>query len=134
MSIGLLIITHNQLGADLLDTATGMLERVPLPTRAMSITQDSDMEQSLGEARRIAAEVRGEGGLLVLTDAYGSSPSNIANLLREDPGVEVVAGVNLPMLIRIFNYPGLPLDEMARAAAAGGRAGVLLCGERDGEG
>lgn len=134
MSIGVLIITHNRLGADLLDTASSMLERLPLSTRTLAITQDSDMAQSLTEARRIAEEIRGEDGLLVLTDAYGSSPSNIANLLREDPDVEVVAGINLPMLIRIFNYPGLPLDEMARAAAAGGRAGVLLCGERDGPG
>lgn len=134
MSIGLLIITHNRLGADLLETATSMLERLPLQARVMSIAQDSDMDAMLADAQRLANDVRGPGGLLVLTDAYGSTPSNIANRLRDMEQVEVVAGINLPMLIRIFNYPGLPLDEMARAAAAGGRAGVLLCGDGDARG
>ncbi|HYW02734.1 MAG TPA: PTS fructose transporter subunit IIA [Gammaproteobacteria bacterium] len=131
MSVGLLIITHNRLGEDLLNTARSMLESTPLPTRVLAVDQDQAFDRLLEEARRAARELRTGDGLLVLTDAYGSTPSNIANRLREEDGVEVVAGVNLPMLIRIFNYPDQDLERMARTAVEGGRAGVLLCASEE---
>jgi PTS system ascorbate-specific IIA component len=67
--------------------------------------------------------------VLLLTDAYGSTPSNIATCLAgEQPArVEVVAGINLPMLVRIFNYPQLALSAMAQNAVEGGRRGIVIC-------
>ncbi len=134
MSVGLLIITHNRLGEDLLATARGMLESTPLPTRVLAVGQDQQFDRILEQARRAAHELRTSAGLLVLTDAYGSTPSNIANRLRDENGVQVVAGVNLPMLIRIFNYPEQGLDDMAHTAVEGGRAGVLLCAHEENRG
>ena len=62
---------------------------------------------------------------------FGSTPSNIANkLAARGAQVRVVAGINLPMLVRIFNYPKLALEEMARTAVEGGQRGIIAC-ERD---
>ncbi|VAW87539.1 PTS system, mannose/fructose/sorbose family, IIA component, partial [hydrothermal vent metagenome] len=64
-------------------------------------------------------------GILVLTDMYGSTPSNIANLLLDDERIKTIAGLNLPMLIRLFNYPRLSRDKLLEKAVDGGREGVL---------
>ena len=65
--------------------------------------------------------------MLVLTDIYGSSPANIAAALQERPRVLAVAGVNLPMLVRVLNYPVLPLEALAEKALSAGREGVVPC-------
>ena len=70
-------------------------------------------------------------GVLVLTDLYGSTPSNIACKLRRHGHVRVVSGVNLPMLIRVLNYPDLDLDSLKEKALSGGRDGVLSCTSED---
>jgi PTS system mannose-specific IIA component len=64
--------------------------------------------------------------VLVLTDLCGSTPANIACRLTQFDDVMVVAGLNLPMLIRVLNYPELSLAEMAERAVDGGRQGVML--------
>jgi PTS system ascorbate-specific IIA component len=58
---------------------------------------------------------------------YGSTPSNIACRLHAQANVRVVGGINLPMLVRILNYPRLSLDELVDKAVSGGRDGVLTC-------
>jgi len=62
-----------------------------------------------------------------LTDAFGSTPSNIANRVARRVPSRVVAGLNLPMLFKVFNYPRLTLDDLAQAAVDGGRRGVMEC-------
>jgi PTS system ascorbate-specific IIA component len=64
-------------------------------------------------------------GVLLLTDAYGSTPGNIAKHLANATGTALVAGLNLPMLVKIFNYPGLDLAAMTCAAVEGGQRGVM---------
>jgi PTS system ascorbate-specific IIA component len=66
-------------------------------------------------------------GVLILTDLYGSTPGNIAKNLLVDSGFKLVSGMNLPMLIRILNYPELDLEAMAEKAVSGGKDGILLC-------
>ena len=58
---------------------------------------------------------------------FGATPSNIACRLRDEIDVRVVAGVNLPMLIRVLNYPRLHIDELVHKAISGGRDGIVLC-------
>jgi len=62
--------------------------------------------------------------VLVLTDLYGSTPSNIAQKLIAQRNVHVVSGLNLSMLIRILNYPQLPLLELSEKAVSGGKDGI----------
>ena len=65
---------------------------------------------------------------MVLADMYGSTPANIACSLQDGPGAtQIIAGLNLPMLVRALNYSSLPLVELALKAETGGRDGVLIC-------
>jgi PTS system mannose-specific IIA component len=127
MTVALLVITHNRLGTELLQTATSMLGVCPLPADAISVTHDRDPDALLEDARRRAKALDKGDGILVLTDMFGSTPSNIANRLLDRGRTMVVAGVNLPMLVRVLNYPRLSLPELAEKALSGGRDGVLLC-------
>jgi PTS system ascorbate-specific IIA component len=69
-------------------------------------------------------------GVLVLTDIFGSTPSNIAASLAEDGRIAVVAGLNLPMLVRVLNYPEDPLEGLTEKAIVGGNRGILACEAR----
>ncbi|MDH3326855.1 MAG: PTS mannose transporter subunit IIA [Gammaproteobacteria bacterium] len=88
---------------------------------------DCDPQTLTNQARSKIAELNQNEDMLILTDIYGSTPSNIAcNLLDED-NVRVISGVNLPMLIRVLNYPTLELDELAHKAVSGGKEGIMNC-------
>ncbi len=130
MSVALLIITHNDIGASLLDTATGILGGCPLRAGALPVSATSERGQLERQALEMAQDMDMGEGVLVLTDLFGSTPANIARSLQTNPGVTVLAGINLPMLVRILNYPTLPLAAMAAKAESGGKDGVLLCPAR----
>jgi PTS system mannose-specific IIA component len=127
MSVGVLIITHNDIGRVLLDTATSMLGTCPLECVVISLTPSADPDALMREAREDVARLNKGDGVLVLTDMYGSTPSNIAVSLCGSKDIMVVAGINLPMLIRIMNYPQLSLAQLANKAITGGNDGIFPC-------
>ncbi len=126
MSVGVLLVTHGRLGHELMETAHQMLGCAALPTDAIAIPSDGDPERLRQEVTRRLATLDQGDGVLVLTDAYGSTPSNVAIAAAAGPQRQVVAGVNLPMLVRVYNYPGRGLAETAHIALAGGRRGIML--------
>lgn len=126
MSVGVLLVTHGKLGHLLIETMTDMIGPLPLPADVLEVRRVQATDVLLRQGRRMIDRLDGGHGVLILTDAFGSTPSNIATRLAEPPRVAVVAGVNLPMLVRIFNYPRCDLDAMAANAVEGGRRGVLL--------
>ena len=105
MSVGLLIITHGDIGRMLLHTATHMLGVCPLETRALKASFDCDPDATLANAIQYGRELDSGMGVLILTDMYGSTPSNIATRVQDHITASVVAGINLPMLVRVLNYP-----------------------------
>lgn len=126
MTVGILIITHDEIGETLLHTASQVLGACPLDTKVMSVNRDCEPVQLIERARGYLAELEKGNGVLVLTDMFGSTPSNIAcKLIGEN--VSVVAGVNLPMLLRLLNYPSLSLVELVEKAVSGGREGIMDC-------
>jgi PTS system mannose-specific IIA component len=127
MTVGLLIVSHDPLGQALLETATNTLGQCPLAAEVIPVSRDGDPDAFADRACEAAARVSSGAGILVLTDMYGSTPSNIACRLLQRDDVRVVSGVNLPMLIRVFNYAGLDLDGLAQKALSGGHDGVILC-------
>lgn len=127
MNVGILLVTHGQVGSALLDAAIDILGVCPLSASALAAPAGCDPERVLVEAQRAILELDSGDGVLVLTDLYGSTPSNIACKLPHREGVRVVAGLNLPMLVRILNYPNLDLDELQHKAVTGGRDGVITC-------
>lgn len=128
MSVGVLVITHSQIGQAIMETACSMLTHCPLDVEIMPIAQDSDPEAQAARAKTLIDRLDSGAGVLVLTDMYGSTPSNIAaRLLDREGRVQVVAGINLPMFIRVMNYPHLGLDELTHKALSGGHDGVMGC-------
>lgn len=125
--IGVLLVTHGQLGRHLVDTVAGMLGELSLPTDVLEVPRESDPDVLIESARAAAAKLDTGAGVLILTDAFGSTPSNIANRTADGERCRVVAGVNLPMLVRIYNYPELSLDAVAEGAVEAGKQGVVLC-------
>ena len=126
MKTGLLLITHGSIGRDMLDTVTEILGNCPLHARALSILADSDPDKLYEKASRLCTELDQGGGVLVLTDLYGSTPSNIAMRLLDRHDLCVISGVNIPMLIRTLNYPEMNLDALCEKALNGGRDGVII--------
>lgn len=126
MTIGLMLVSHGPLGEVLLDIAVKNLSVCPLSTATLSIPLDVDPEALLVRAGRLIDELDRGDGVLVLTDIFGATPSNIACRLSRQHNVMVVAGLNLPMLMRVLNYPQLSLAELAARAVDGGRQGVML--------
>ena len=124
MSVGLLIVTHGDIGRSLLDTAVVVMGSCPLRTELLGIPMASDPDQQLERAKQYLQQLEQGDGVLILTDLYGSTPSNIACKLCNDKNT-VVTGLNLPMLIRVLNYPNLELHELAAKAVGGGREGII---------
>lgn len=130
MSVALLLITHGTIGEVLLQSAVDVLGVCPLPVAFLSAPSGCEPPRILQKAKELADKLDQGNGVLVLTDMFGATPSNIACRLRQPRDVRVVAGVNLPMLIRVLNYPRLSLDELKQKALTGGRDGVVICKQR----
>jgi mannose PTS system EIIA component len=127
MSIGLLLITHDGIGSSLLQTMIGMFGSCPLRVESLSIPNDCDLAAAKAEAARLAAALDRGDGVLVLTDMFGSTPGRIAASLSREGDINVLAGVNLPMLVRVFNYAQLDLQQVTEKALEGGRNCVIAC-------
>lgn len=128
MSVGILIITHGEMGKQLLQTAKSTLGgKLPLTCLALSVSPTCNPEKSQNKAESMLATLNNGDGVLILTDMYGATPSNIANCFERFPHTRIIAGVNLPMFIRILNYPELNLSKMTDKALSGGHDGIILC-------
>jgi PTS system mannose-specific IIA component len=125
MSISLLIISHDDIGDALLASAIGILGLCPLRTATLAVSAEDSLESIDQRAQRLLEELQDEDGTLVLTDLLGSTPSNVAARLEQAGRVRVVAGLNLPMLIRVLSHSGDDLQGLVELAIDGGRRGVV---------
>lgn len=126
MAVGILLITHPGIGSALIAVATRLLRQLPLKTEAYELAFDADLDAALPQASAALRRVDGGDGVLILTDLYGASPSNLAaKVARLGTPVRRVSSLNLPMLLRVMNYAELPLDELPAVAAAGARNGAI---------
>ena len=123
--IGILIIAHGTLGESLIHCASHVLNKRPPRLRQLGITAQDDPLLLLPQARAFVKELDDGSGVLILSDMYGGSPSNIAAKLIVPGRVEGVAGVNLPMLIRVLTYRDRTLPTLLTKAVSGGCEGVL---------
>ncbi len=129
--IGMVLVTHGRL-ADEFIAATEHVVGPQEGVRSVCIGPDDDMEMRRDEIVRAVDDVDSGEGVILLTDMFGGTPSNLAISLLDKPNVEVVAGMNLPMLIKLVKIRGSEsLDEAVRQAQESGRkyiniASVLL--------
>jgi mannose PTS system EIIA component len=125
--IGIVIVTHSQLGDALIDAARFIIGASPQATVAVSI----DLNQNVDRLRQKIADglrqVRSSDGVLILTDMFGGTPSNLSYSFLEEGRVEVLSGVNLPMLIKALNTrERLPLTELAAELEVYGKKSISL--------
>ncbi|MFV1981911.1 MAG: PTS sugar transporter subunit IIA [Thiohalomonadales bacterium] len=130
MSVGLLIITHKNIGKSLLDAASAVLGRCPLKAITVSIENNSDPDRKSDIVKKHINKLGSDEGILILTDMYGSTPSNIA-CRHVSKNIKAVSGLNLPMLVRVLNYPDLDLNQLIAKATSGGIEGVMSCKNED---
>jgi PTS system ascorbate-specific IIA component len=126
MAVGVLLVTHAGIGTAMIAVASALLRNLPLKVEAFEVPYDVDPETLLPRASAALRRVDEGRGVLVLTDLYGATPSNLAaRLARLGTPVRRVSALSLPMLLRVLNYAELELDELPAVAAAGARNGVI---------
>ncbi|MDH3527034.1 MAG: PTS fructose transporter subunit IIA [Gammaproteobacteria bacterium] len=130
MSVGLLLITHDKLGRNLLDTATMILGDTPVEAITIDVPGDSNPDTVYAEASDACTVLDQGDGVLVLTDLYGSTPSNIATRLLAEHNALVISGLNVPMLVRALNYAACSLEELGSKAESGARDGIIMTTEK----
>ena len=122
--IGILIVSHGAFGEALIHSASHVLGKRPLQVRQLGVTVHDDPDAILPQAQELARQLDNGGGVLVLTDILGATPSNIATRLLEPGRIEGLAGASLPMLIRALTYRDEPLAAVVEKAMSGGHEGV----------
>ena len=123
--IGILIVSHGAFGESLIHSASHVLGKRPLYLRQLGVTVHDDPDAILPVAKDLIRFLDQGQGVLVMTDVYGATPSNVAARLLERGRVEGVAGVNLPMLIKALTYrEQVGLEELVAKSLAGAVEGV----------
>src|SRR6266487_423230 len=123
------IVTHGHLAGELLAAAEMIIGPVSHIT-AVSIGWHDDVDAARDEVQRAISRVSQEAGVLLLTDMFGGTPTNIASMFLDEGVIEVVTGVNLPMVIKLATYTGQDsLSEIARRVCELGRQGIYLAGD-----
>ena len=123
--VGILIVTNGNLGVTLAECAQHILQRELPHLAVMAVDKNDDPDRKLAEARELVRGLDDGSGVLLLSDIFGGTPSNIASRLIEPGRIEAVAGVSLPMLVRSLCYAGQPLETVVSKAVTGGLEGVM---------
>ncbi len=123
--IGLFLVTHSTYGESLIQCACHVLNQRPPQVVQLGVALQDDPLDLLPQARDMLSWVDKGKGVLILTDVFGATPSNIAMKLLEPGRIEGVAGVNLPMLLRALTYRDKDMATLLSKAVSGGRDGVL---------
>lgn len=124
MSVALLLVTHKNIGNDMLMITSSILNDEFNNTACIEIPMDSNTDAKKLQIADAISRLSTEEGVLILTDSYGSTPCNLANEFLDSKNRGLVSGLNLPMLIRIMNYRSLPLAELQQVALDGGKHGI----------
>lgn len=123
--IGILIIAHGTLGDSLIHCANHVFGGPLAQLSQFGVAVHDVPVALLPQVQKLVDELDSGDGVLILTDMYGATPSNLACRLVEPARVECVAGINLPMLVRALTYRNESLETVAQKALSGGREGVV---------
>jgi PTS system ascorbate-specific IIA component len=123
--IGILLITHGSFGEALVQNACHVLNKRPPQLNQLGVSAQDDPLDLLPLARQMVQLVDSGKGVLVMTDIYGATPSNLTLKLLEPGRVEGLAGVSLPMLMRALTYREKEMETLLAKAVSGARDGTL---------
>ena len=124
--IGILIVSHGAFGESLIHSASHVLGKRPLYVRQLGVTVHDDPDEILPTAQDLIRFLDQGKGVLVMTDIYGATPSNIGSRLLVPGRVEGIAGVNLPMLIKALTHrEATTLEDLLGKALSGAIEGIV---------
>ncbi|MBW8906478.1 MAG: PTS fructose transporter subunit IIA [Betaproteobacteria bacterium] len=123
--IGVLLVTHGEIGTALLTSASQILGGVPAQVATLSVWRQDDPDDLVLRARELMEQIDAGDGVLVLTDIFGATPGNVVSRLLDDGQVEGVSGVSLPMLLRVLTSRNGSLGDAVSRALSGGAEGVV---------
>lgn len=127
--IGVVVVTHGQLANELVNAAETIVGDLPTFT-AVSIGWHEDAKDARDEIASAIARVQGSEGVLIATDMFGGTPANLGITFLEPKKVEVVTGVNLPMLIKAANLrEQRDITEVARTLREHGRNAIWVASD-----
>lgn len=125
--IGILVVTHCELGGALIEAAEFIIGSTPEGTLSVSIDLNEDAEKLRKKIADGIKNVDHNQGVLILTDMFGGTPSNLSYTFLEEGRIEVVSGVNLPMLVKALNTRGnQELAALAGTVEAFGRKSISM--------
>lgn len=123
--IGVLIVTHGEIGTSLLDSASQILGTRPAQVATLSVWRQDDPDDLVLRARELMEGIDAGQGVLILTDLFGATPGNVVSRLLENGRVEGVSGVSLPMLLRVVTGRNGSLAAAVQRALSGGTEGLV---------
>lgn len=123
--IGILVVSHEPLGTALIRCTRHIFGSLPPQLAALDVIPDEDPAKAIGAARDLLARINDGSGTIVFTDAFGATPSRIAMTLAERHRVVVIAGVNLPLLVKALNNRRADLNELVEQLVESGRRAIF---------
>lgn len=125
--VGIIVVAHADYGSAMLRTAEFILG--PLSDcSSISVDVAHEVSETVRRLDDAAQRLDKGAGVIILTDMFGGTPTNLALSLLASHKVEVVTGVNLPMLLKVFTSRGNELEELARMAGEAGAKGIVVAG------
>jgi len=127
--VGVLIITHGSFAEALISTAEGIVGPIE-NMRSVSVSAEDDLESIKGAVSKIIKTVDQGEGVILLTDMFGGTPSNIGLSFLNNGKVDILTGVNLPIVLKLAKgRKGKTLDELAKLVRKKGRESIVLASE-----
>lgn len=127
--IGTIVVSHGNIGVEMVRVARSIVTDAA-PMAGVALEHDEDVSQMREKIRQAIREVDRGGGILLLSDMFGGTPSNLCLSFLQEGRIEVITGVNLPMLIKLASFRGeRSLAEIAAFIREYGQKNIALAGE-----
>lgn len=124
MSVALLLISHKGIASNLLETASSIVNDKPVNMAYIEVPMDAPVDAMRQNIQDKLAQFDQNMDVLILTDIYGGTPSNLASCFISSENTQLVSGLNLAMIIKAINYRSLPLNELVEKIIRGGRDSI----------
>jgi len=126
--VGIVLVTHGELAKELIAAVNFVLSSKPsVKICGVSLDPDREFESFKQDIKNAIKKVKSKDGILLVTDMFGGTPSNISLTFLEENKVEVISGVNLPMLLKLATLSNkVTLDEAVKIAESAGRENIIV--------
>ncbi|MCK4705458.1 MAG: PTS fructose transporter subunit IIA [Gammaproteobacteria bacterium] len=124
MSVALLLVSHKGIASNLLNTAASIVNDKPVNMAYVEVPMDAPIDTMRQDIQKKLDQFDQNKDVLILTDIYGGTPSNLASCFISNTNTRLVSGLNLAMIIKAINYRSLPLTELVEKIILGGRQSI----------